>query len=123
MTVRGVIGVVLAAVGLNGVMSYWVMLRRHEIGIRMAVGAQRRAVLGMALRWGAALMVVGGGAGLLMAGGLAGDVAGLIYGVKAGDMQTFLVATLTLVLAAALATYIPALRASRVDPMVALRYE
>jgi len=123
LTVLGIIALVLAAVGLYGVMSYLVMLRRHEIGIRMALGAQRRAVLGMTLRWGASLMVVGAGTGLLMAGGLARALAGLIYGVKAGDIQTFLVATLTLVLAAALATYIPALRASRVDPMVALRYE
>src|SRR5215469_1569250 len=123
LTVLGIIALVLAAVGLYGVMSYLVMLRRHEIGIRMALGAQRREVLGMALRWGASLMAVGTVIGLLLARGLARELAGLIYGVKAGDVQTFFAATITLVLAAALAAYIPALRASRVDPMVALRYE
>jgi predicted permease len=123
LSVLGIIALVLAAVGLYGVMSYLVMLRWHEIGIRMALGAQRREVLGMALRWGVSLLAVGAAIGLLLASGLARALAGLIYGVKAGDLQTFFVATLTLVLAAALATYIPALRASRVDPMVALRYE
>ena len=123
MSVLGIIALVLAAVGLYGLMSYLVMLRWHEIGIRMALGAQRREVLGMALRWGASLLAVGAVIGLLLASGLAKALAGLIYGVKAGDLETFSIATLTLVLAAALATYIPALRASRVDPMVALRYE
>jgi predicted permease len=123
LSVLAVIALLLAAVGLYGVMSYLVMLRWHEIGIRMALGAQRREVLRMALRWGASLMAVGAAIGLFMAGGLARLLAGLIYGVKASDVKTFVVATLTLVVAAALATYIPALRASRVDPMVALRYE
>src|SRR5215472_10818145 len=123
LTVLGIIALVLAAVGLYGVMSYLVMLRWHEIGIRMALGAQRGEVLGMALRWGASLMTIGAVAGLLMASGLARLLAGLIYGVKASDVQTFVVATLTLAIAGALAAYIPALRASRVDPMVALRYE
>ena len=123
LTVLGVIALVMAGIGLYGVMSYLVTLRRHEIGIRMALGAQRYEVLGMVLRWGASLLTVGAVAGLLLARSLARLLAGFIYGVKASDLQIFFVATLTLIAAATLATYIPALRASRVDPMVALRYE
>ncbi|HEY6270669.1 MAG TPA: FtsX-like permease family protein, partial [Terriglobales bacterium] len=123
LTVLGVMALVLAAVGLYGVISYLVTLRWHEIGIRMALGAQRHEVLGMALRWGVSLMILGAAAGLLLATGLARLLAGLIYGVKAGDLEVFFVATLLLFVAAVLATLIPALRASRADPMVALRYE
>jgi putative ABC transport system permease protein len=123
LTVLGVIALLLAAVGLYGVISYLVTLRWHEIGIRLALGAQRHEVLGMALRWGLSLMMVGAAAGLLLATGLARLLAGLIYGVQAGDLQVFFVATLSLAVAAVLATLIPALRASRADPMVALRYE
>jgi putative ABC transport system permease protein len=123
LTVLGVIALVLAAVGLYGVISYLVTLRWHEIGIRMALGAQRRMVLGMALGWGASLMLLGTMAGLLFAVGLARLLSGLIYGVKAGDLQVFFVATAALLVSAVLATLVPALRASRVDPMVALRYE
>jgi putative ABC transport system permease protein len=123
LSVLGVIALGLAAVGLYGVMSYLVASRTHEIGIRMALGAQRAAVLAMAVRWAAPLVTFGMLAGILGAFLLARLLASLLYGVKATDLATFAVAAATLLAAALLATLIPARRATKVDPMVALRYE
>jgi putative ABC transport system permease protein len=117
------IALILAAVGLYGVMSYLVTSRTHEIGIRMALGAQRSQVMGMTLRWGGSLVVMGTAFGLAAAIVLARLLASLLYGVKAGDVETFTIATITLAGAAFLAAFIPARRATKVDPMVALRYE
>jgi putative ABC transport system permease protein len=123
LSVLGVIALVLAAVGLYGVMSYLVTSRTHEIGIRMALGARRAAVLGMAARWGGSLVIVGTVIGVVAAIALARLLASFIYGVNAGDVETFTVATITLAVAAGLAVFIPARRATKVDPLVALRYE
>jgi putative ABC transport system permease protein len=123
LSVLGVIALALAAVGLYGVMSYLVTSRTREIGIRMALGAQRWAVLGMTLRWGASLLVFGGIIGILAAIAVAKLFASILYGVHAGDLETFFIATLTLIAAASLAAFIPARRAAKVDPMTALRCE
>jgi putative ABC transport system permease protein len=123
LSVLGMIALILAAVGLYGVMSYLVTSRTHEIGIRMALGAQRSQVMGMTLGWGGSLVVVGTALGLAAAIVLARLLASLLYGVNAGDIGTFTLATITLAVAAFLAAFIPARRATKVDPMVALRYE
>jgi putative ABC transport system permease protein len=104
-------------------MTYAVSQRAHEIGIRVALGAQRKNILGTILREGAGLAVVGVAIGSASALALSRALAGLLFGVRATDPATF-VAVAALLLAVALAAcYIPAQRAMRVDPMVALRYE
>jgi putative ABC transport system permease protein len=123
LSVLGLIALVLAAVGLYGVMSYLVTSRTREIGIRMALGAQRGMVLGMTFRWGAWLLLSGGAIGILAAAAFARLFASVLYGVRAGDLETFFIASITLAAAASLAAFIPARRAARVDPMIALRYE
>lgn len=123
LSVLGVIALVLAAVGLYGVMSYLVTSRTHEIGIRMALGAQRGTVVGMAARWGGSLVILGTAIGVIAASALARLLADLLHGVDAFDVETFAMATITLAVAASLAAFIPARRATKIDPMVALRYE
>jgi putative ABC transport system permease protein len=123
LSVLGVIALALAAVGLYGVMSYLVTSRTREIGIRMALGARRGVVLGMTFRWGASLLLFGGAIGMLAAIAFARLFASILYGVRAGDLETFFIASVTLAAAASLAAFIPARRAAKVDPMVALRYE
>ena len=119
----GFLATLLAAVGLYGVMSYAVSLRTREIGIRVALGAERRAVLFMVLKEVAVLTALGVAIGLPSGYGLGRLVEAELFGLTARDPLTFLTATATLLLAALLAGYIPAARATRVDPMVALRYE
>ena len=119
----GLLATLLAAVGLYGVMSYAVALRTREIGIRVALGAERRTVLLMVLREVAVLALVGIAFGLPSGYGLGRLVESQLYGITARDPLTFGVATATLLLAALLAGYVPAARATRVDPLVALRYE
>src|SRR5262249_5964748 len=121
LSVMGMIALVLAAVGLYGVVSYLVTSRTHEIGIRMALGAQRSQVLGRTFGWGCWLVALRTALGLGAAVALARLLASLLYGVNSGDIETFSVATVTLAAAAFLAAYIPARRATKVDPMVALR--
>jgi len=123
LSVLGVIALILAAVGLYGVMSYMVTSRTREIGIRMALGARRSVVLGMTFRWGASLLILGGVIGLFAAIAFARLFASVLYGVRAGDLETFFIATITLAAAASLAAFIPARRAAKVDPMISLRYE
>ena len=113
----------LSAIGLYGVVAYQVTLRTREIGIRMAVGAHPADVLRMVLGQGLALTMVGVGIGLAASVGLARAMARLLYGVSPTDLPTYATASLLWLAVAFAACYLPARRAARVDPTVALRYE
>jgi putative ABC transport system permease protein len=113
----------LAAVGIYGVMSYSVAQRTREIGIRMALGAQRSDVLKMTIRHGLQLVFVGVVIGLAAAFVLTRVMSSLLFGVSATDPITFVAISLLLMSVALLASYIPALRSMKIDPMVALRYQ
>jgi predicted permease len=112
---------VLAVVGIYGVMSHLVAQGSRDIGIRMALGAERRGILLMVLRQGTELTIAGVVAGLLGAVALTRVMASLLFGVSATDVMTFSFVPVILIATAILATYIPAVRATRVDPTVALR--
>jgi predicted permease len=119
----GLLATLLAAIGLYGVMSHAVAMRTREIGLRMALGANRRAVLTLVLREVALLAALGVAIGLPGGYGLGKLVESQLFGLSARDPLTFGVATLALVATAFVAGLVPAVRAARVDPMTALRYE
>jgi putative ABC transport system permease protein len=117
------VALVLAGVGIYGVMSYSVAQRTHEIGIRMALGAQTSAVLKLAVGYGLKLVIAGLVIGLIAAFALTRVMSTLLFGITATDPATFTLISLLLIAVAALASYIPARRATRVNPIIALRYE
>jgi putative ABC transport system permease protein len=113
----------LSAVGIFGVMNYSVALRTHEIGLRLAIGAQPRQVLMLILKQGLVLTIVGVVLGLAAAFALTRLLSGLLFGVEAVDVTTFTTISLLLVLVSLMACYLPARRAMKIDPLRALRYE
>ncbi len=122
-SVLGILGTLLAALGIYGVLSYSVSQRTREIGIRVALGAQRKHVLGLVVGHGLRLALLGVAVGALAASAVTRGMGSLLFSVSATDPLTFGIVVFLVAAVAALAAYIPARRAMRVDPMVALRYE
>ena len=115
------LALVLAAVGIHGVLSYMVAQRTREIGVRMAIGASPRSVLRLVMGEGAKLTLIGLGAGLVFGLSFTGLLTGVLYGVTSSDPLTYGAVVLILGAVAGLSAYLPARRAMRVDPIVALR--
>jgi putative ABC transport system permease protein len=123
LVVLGIMALTLASVGVYGVMAYSITERTHEIGVRMVLGAQRPSVLGLMMTRGVMMTAIGLVIGLPAAWLLARFLSGLLFGVSAADLATFAGVTLLMCAVTLLACFIPAHRATRVDPMVALRHE
>jgi predicted permease len=121
--VQGLIGLLLAVMGLYAVVSYAVTRRTREIGVRMALGAARSDVMRLVVREGMRLSLVGLGIGLLLAFGVGFGLSRVLYGVAPVDIPVFASVTALLLIVSAVACYVPARRATRIDPLVALRYE
>jgi predicted permease len=119
----GALALILASIGIYGVLAYSVAQRTSEIGLRMALGAQPRQVLGLVLRQGMLLALIGATVGILVALPVARMAGGLLYGVSTTDPLTYAGITLLLMGVALLACYLPARRATRIDPLIALRVE
>jgi macrolide transport system ATP-binding/permease protein len=122
-TIIGVLGLLLAAVGIYGMVSFAVSQRTHEIGVRMALGALRSDVLGLVLRQSMRPVMIGVAVGLALAVAVSHVLTAFLFGLSAMDPMTFLGVSAFLMAVAVLAGYVPARRAANVDPMVALRYE
>jgi len=117
------LSVVVAMVGVYGVMAYSVKRRTHEIGVRIAIGAQRGDVLTMIVGEGLAMALIGVAIGVVLSLGLTRVLTAFLFGVGPRDMATFAAVCISLVVASCLASYVPARRATRVDPIRALRHE
>ncbi len=117
------IALALAAVGIYGVLAYLVSQRTHEIGIRLAIGANRAQVLVMVLKQGMVLAAIGIGIGLVAAFGLTRLMRSLLYQVTASDPITYVIVPIALLVVTLIASYLPALRATRVSPTMALRVQ
>jgi putative ABC transport system permease protein len=123
LSIFAAVALILTVVGLYGVMSYAVAQRTSEIGIRLALGAQTKDVLALIIKQGLQLVLLGLGIGLLGAFALMKIISGLLFGVTTRDPVTFAAVTIVLAVIAMVACYVPARRATRVDPLEALRYE
>jgi putative ABC transport system permease protein len=119
----GTVALVLAVIGIYGIVSFDVVQRTHEIGVRMALGAEHRDVLRLVIRRGAMLALAGIAIGAAAALVFSRFLSAMLFGVRPNDLTTFVTASIVLGTAAFLASYVPARRATKVDPMVALRYE
>jgi ABC-type antimicrobial peptide transport system permease subunit len=123
LSLFSVTALAIATVGIYGVVSYSVARRTKEFGLRMVLGAQGADVLGLVMKQGAGMVVVGLVAGLVVAFALTRLMASLLFGVAPTDLATFASVTCVLAVVALAACYVPARRATRVDPMQTLRYE
>jgi ABC-type antimicrobial peptide transport system permease subunit len=123
LAVLGCLGIFLSAVGLYGVVAYLTGRRTRELGIRMALGARRQDVLSLVVKQALRPVLIGILVGVAVAAAVARLIASALYGVKPSDPVVFLGGSVLVLAVALIASYIPARRATKVDPMVALRYE
>ena len=123
LTIFGACALILAAIGIYGLMAYSVQQRTQEMGIRMALGADRTVIRRLVVRQGVTLAIIGVFIGTAAAFGLSRHIASFLYGVKSWDPLVFISVPIILTLVAFAATWIPARRASKLDPMAALRVE